>query len=130
MRRISFEIVDGPASGFGGADASLAGSAFMSLLRYSLRRNHLLTLMPFGKSGAESQRDSGPKPKVARDELPWVSGCRNIPNPNGVGAPSRSTLPQPRWGWLDSLGLTQGSSCLATLGWRTQSLWDCRTDPS
>jgi len=21
---------------------------------------------------------------------------------------------------------TQGSSCLATLGWRTQSLWDCR----
>src|SRR5207248_10521242 len=22
---------------------------------------------------------------------------------------------------------TQGSSCLATLGWQTQSLWDCRT---
>ncbi len=31
---------------------------------------------------------------------------------------------QPRWGWKGFPGLTQGSSCPATLGWRTQSFWD------
>jgi len=74
----------------------------------------------------ESQRDSGLKPKVARNELPWVDVVRNFFNPNGVVAAPWSTVPQPRWGWWDSLQLTQGSSFLATLGWRTQSRWDCR----
>jgi hypothetical protein len=73
----------------------------------------------------ESQRDSGPKPKVARHELPWVNGVRNFSNPNGVAAFRRPTVPQPRWGWWDLSRLTQGSSSLATLGWRTQSRWDC-----
>ena len=76
-------------------------------------------------SADESQRDSGPKPKVARHELPWVIAIRDFPNPNGVAPASRPNPPQPRWGWLDFMRLTQGSSCLATLGWRTQSLWDC-----
>ena len=31
---------------------------------------------------------------------------------------------QPRWGWADSGKLTQGSSSLATLGWRPESRWD------
>ena len=50
-------------------------------------------------------------------------------NPNGVA----SARP-PRLRATTPLGLekinhkaTQGSSCLATLGWRTQSLWDCKT---
>ena len=74
---------------------------------------------------AESQRDSAPKPRVASRELPWEKRVVAA-NPNGVVV---------RWrrGAL-SLGLeiartlTQGSLAdSATLGWRTQSLWDCRT---
>ena len=79
--------------------------------------------MPFGYCTAESQRDSGLQPRVARNELPWESRP-DTDNPNGVAAPL---------GWRDAtpLGLknvrvpTQGSSFLATLGWRTQSRWDC-----
>src|SRR5258705_11823546 len=33
-------------------------------------------------------------------------------------------MTQPRWGWGARFDQTQGSSCLATLGWTTQSLWD------
>ena len=76
-------------------------------------------------SAGESQRDSGAKPKVARHELPWVNGVWSPANPNGVAASARPAQTQPRWGWRDFLRLTQGSSCLATLGWWTQSLWDC-----
>ena len=95
-------------------------------------------------SATESQRDSGLKPKVARPvrywrptveavavplshgarhELPWVNAW-DFPNPTGVAAASRPTPTQPRWGWLDLLHQTQGSSCFPTLGWRPQSLWD------
>src|SRR6266705_4813330 len=35
---------------------------------------------------SESQRDSGLQPRVARNELPWVTGKINPPNPNGVAA--------------------------------------------
>ena len=44
-----------------------------------------LGLMPFGNSPAESQRDSGSKPKVARHELPWET-VPQARNPNGVVA--------------------------------------------
>jgi hypothetical protein len=54
----------------------------------------------------ESQSDSVPKPRIARNELLWES----------VG-----TNPQPRWGSVHFRILTQGSSFLATLGWRPQS---------
>ena len=73
----------------------------------------------------ESQRDSGLQPKVARHELPWVNVIRKFSNPNGVAASRRPTMTQPRWGCGDLSRLTQGSSSLATLGWRTQSRWDC-----
>ena len=46
-------------------------------------------------------------------------------NPNGVAASSEDRRPQPRWGWHLLAPFTQGSSRLATLGWRTQSLRDC-----
>ena len=72
----------------------------------------------------ESQRDSGSKPKVARHERPWVNVVRNFSNPNGVVSVGRAQSPQPRWGWGNFYPLTQGSSFLATLGWRTQSRWD------
>jgi len=77
----------------------------------------------FGRD--ESQRDSDPKPKVARNELPWETRAE-ADNPNGVAARRRKHDTTP-------LGLktirheTQGSSFLATLGWKTQSLWDWRT---
>jgi hypothetical protein len=50
-------------------------------------------------------------------------------NPNGVTAFPQPIRPQPRWGWRDLLLLPQVSSCLATLGWMTQSLWDWAESP-
>ena len=82
------------------------------------------TLIPCGNSHAESQRDSGLQPRVARNELPWESGP-HCNNPNGVAARRWQCAATP-------LGLgncplpTQGSSFLATLGWRTQPRWGCR----
>ena len=81
--------------------------------------------MPFGNSRVESQRDSGAKPRVARHALPWETAPQ-AHNPNGVAA-------QPGEPDATPLGLktfraaTQGRRCAPTLGWRTQSLWDCRT---
>ena len=77
------------------------------------------------KCQAESQRDSGSKPKVARHELPWVS-VSWVNNPNGVVAGRRNRGATPL-GLKTFTATTQGSSCLATLGWRTQSHWDCRS---
>ena len=78
--------------------------------------------MPFGII-RESQRDSAPKPRVASRELPWEKRVVSA-NPNGVVA---------RWRRGDTTPLkiartpTQGSlAASATLGWRTQSLWDCK----
>ena len=79
--------------------------------------------MPCGISRAESQRDSDPKPRVASRELPWENRVVSA-NPNGVVARGRPGGATPL-GLKTTPTLTQGSSCLATLGWRTQSLWDC-----
>ena len=110
------------------------GGAFLSgfkgrgmdcaLLACGAAGNALLNLMPFGNSNAESQRDSGSKPRVARNELPWES-VPNDNNPNGVAAPQvyRGATPL---GLRTFPDLPQGSSFLATLGWRPQSRWDCR----
>jgi len=38
---------------------------------------------------------------------------------------TRETWPQPRCGCHFAWRFSQGSSFLATLGWRSQSLWDC-----
>ena len=79
---------------------------------------------PFGDSIAESQRDSGLQPRVARNELPWESGLKT-PNPNGVAARRGGPAATPL-GLGKSSAVTQGSSFLATLGWRTQPRWGCR----
>jgi hypothetical protein len=77
-----------------------------------------------GKSigGFQSRRDCDPKPRVARNELPWV-GSDTSTNPNGV-APTRrnpvgvvnSRKPIPR----------VGPRCGPTLGFGTESRWDSR----
>jgi len=77
--------------------------------------------MPFENSVGESQRDSGLKPRVARNELPWVRRHEDF-NPNGVAFAPQSRNPVGVERNFDPL--TQGSSFLATLGWQTQSLWD------
>ena len=87
--------------------------------------NEEVSLVTSAPTIDQSQRDSGSKPKVARNELPWGT-WRKTNNPNGVAA--RRLKPD-----ATPLGLktiwsgTQGSSFLATLGWKTQSLWDCKT---
>ena len=48
------------------------------------------TLHAFTAGKGESQRDSGPKPTVARNELPWVEGWQRF-NPERVVAPCLST---------------------------------------
>jgi len=49
---------------------------------------------------------------------------QNQSNPNGVLAGVIGTGTQPRWGCDPLDSGTQGSSSLATLGWRLESLWD------
>ena len=81
--------------------------------------------MPFGII-RESQRDSDPKPRVASRELPWEKRVVSA-NPNGVVARWRSGGTTPL-GLKIARTLTQGRLAdSATLGWRTQSLWDGRT---
>ena len=82
-----------------------------------------LGLIRLRDSNEESQRDSGLQPRVARNELPWENGPQ-CNNPNGVAARlgQRDATPL---GLTNIPVLTQGSSFLATLGWRTQSRWDC-----
>jgi len=70
--------------------------------------------MPFGNSWGESQRDSGAKPRVARDALPWGT-APHADNPNGVVADLRTPDAAPL-GLKTLPAKTQGSSCLATLG--------------
>ena len=76
-------------------------------------------------SAEESQRDSGSKPKVARNELPWGNAPQPH-NPNGVEANPGKGVATPL-GLKTLPALPQGSSFLATLGWRTQSLRDRKT---
>ncbi len=72
----------------------------------------------------ESQRDSGFQPRVARNELPWVAPEKFF-NPNGVVS-CRTRRAATTLGLQICKPLSQGSSFLATLGWKTQSRWDCR----
>src|SRR5439155_23442928 len=72
----------------------------------------------------ESQRDSASKPRVARHELPWGKTCCLNAQPQRGCASFFHFWPQPRWGCHVGWPFTQGSSCLATLGFGTKSLWD------
>src|SRR5437867_93277 len=71
----------------------------------------------------ESQRDSATKPRVARNELPWVSFCQGD-NPEGVVAATGNVGRNPFRVENAADALSQGSSFLATLGFVAESLWD------
>ena len=73
-------------------------------------------------SSLQPQRGCVLPPRVARNELPGV-GSRRFFNPNGVAArcPCRAATPLGLWVCGP---LSQGSSFLATLGWRPESRWD------
>ena len=60
-----------------------------------------------------------PSPLEERENVPWKTV-----NPNGAVAIGSPTKPQPLWGRNPPPAHSQGSSFLATLGWRTQSRWD------
>jgi hypothetical protein len=72
----------------------------------------------------KSQRDCVTQPRVATKELPWVPGQKTLHNAEGVAA-SRERIGRNPFG-VDVLfyRLSQGSSFVATLGWRLESLWD------
>ena len=46
----------------------------------------------------ESQRDSVPKPRVARHELPWERRPTSVSTPTGLRPVRAVLVPQPRWG--------------------------------
>jgi len=82
-----------------------------------------LAPMSLRNSRDESQRDSSFQPRVASNELPWVT-VGKVLNPNGVasrGLPEDATP----LGLMRCIALSQGSSFLATLGYMIQSLRDC-----
>ena len=70
----------------------------------------------------QSQRDCVLQPKVARNELPWVAK-QSWFNPNGAAATSLGFAATPLGLWFTAT-VSQGSSCLATLGYEPESLWD------
>ena len=81
-----------------------------------------INLQPMQSAFHQYQRDCALQPKVARDELPWVTE-RPVFNPNGVVAGDSECAATPLGLWADS-AVSQGSSFLATLGFVTESLWD------
>jgi hypothetical protein len=70
----------------------------------------------------QSQRDWVHQPRVARHELPW-GGIGAVFNPNGVASHNPLRIATPL-GLFDFGHVSQGSSCLATLGFEPESLWD------
>ena len=74
----------------------------------------------------QSQRDCVPKPTVASNELPWGKGYKTKPQ-RGFGFGERAPRVATPLGLLFCASFTQGSSFLASLGFRTQSLWDWQT---
>src|SRR6185369_16075665 len=73
----------------------------------------------------QSQRDCVPKPRVARNELPWGNGGKTKPQ-RGFGFGERAPRVATPLGLFFCAPLTQGSSFLATLGFVTESRWDSK----
>ena len=77
----------------------------------------------------ESQRDSVPKPTVAESaRLPWDT-CRQSSQPRRGCVSPRATNRRNPVGVEGILTpVSQGSSCLATLGFEPESRWDSATN--
>src|SRR6266404_1937171 len=71
----------------------------------------------------QSQRDCVTQPRVARNELPWERELQGH-NPNGVAARRRNCRDATPLGLRTFSAVTQGSSFLATLGFKPESRWD------
>jgi len=72
----------------------------------------------------QSQRDCVLQPRVARHELPW--GFRTTRQSTPTGLWTRTPEPGRNPVGVDAIltAISQGSSCLATLGFGAESLWD------
>ena len=66
----------------------------------------------------QSRRDCGRQPKVARHELPWVMGDEDS-NPTGLCPCGRNLV-----GVASGDPFSHGSSCLATVGFESESPGD------
>src|SRR2546422_2233528 len=83
----------------------------------------------FATDFTQSRRDCALQPRVASNEQPWDHESNAAQPQRGcVGQPRLK--PQPRRGCRLSDHVSQGSSCLATLGFGPESLWDSRSVPS
>src|SRR5438093_537344 len=93
------------------------------------RNFHGVISPPRLRTVRESQRDSAPKPRVARNELPWVIVRQTFPTATRLwpihSRPRAWPWPQRRWRCFHFRTRTQGRRWTPTLGWRSQSLWDC-----
>jgi hypothetical protein len=95
-----------------------------SPLTPSLSPSELSMTHKWRQKTRESRRDSIIKPRVARHELPGVRRFELPINPNGVVSARWKRRCNPVGVEADFRRSSQGSSCLATLGWTMQSLWD------
>jgi hypothetical protein len=106
---------------------SVGGSAIVG----AVERCPLFPPLPEGLSlptspechACQSQRDCVLQPRLRACELPWEI-AQTISQPQGGYGRARVPRTQPRWGLLLFARLTQGSSCLATLGFIAESFWD------
>jgi len=72
----------------------------------------------------QSQRDCVLQPRVARDELPWVSRRKLNQPQRGCGGLGNEEATTPLGLGKRRFMFTQGSSFLVTLGFGSESLWD------
>ena len=95
------------------------GTAETRLRRGKLPLRNAATRNAATRMRQQSQRDCVLQPRVARNELPWEI-VPSEANPNGVVADVGQRAATPlELGFFPAL--TQGSSCLATLGFEPES---------
>ena len=92
-----------------------------SCFSLSVRAEHSPRL---DESGGRIPTGFRPKAQGCEQRATLGKGTRARSTPTGLRRLREERRPQPRWGWHLPTQFTQGSSRLATLGWRTQSLRD------
>ena len=75
----------------------------------------------------QSQRDCVLQPRVARHSLPWVLVGRKSATPTGLWPGETARTGATPLGLAMSAPFSQGCSCLATLGFEPESLWDSQS---
>jgi len=100
----------------------LAESRESRVERSAARRNAFREFERGPGAVSQSQRDCVLQPRVARNELPWVEWIGDL-SPKGVASPGRRHAATPL-GLFILNPVSQGSSFLATLCFKSESLWD------